>query len=523
MTRSVRHALRATAVCAFFAAMGLSPAQAADNVRMIVTFKDGQGAAAKAAIAKAGGRVLIDLARIDAAAVSLPSKAVAELQRHAAIAGVEADELRYAFRPAKRSGTRAVTTVAGGETVPYGINAVQAAQVTFNPANAPKICITDSGYSLGHEDLQTTNVAGVNLTAETDWSDDQAEHGTHVAGTILALGGNGKGVVGVIPGGNANLYIAKVFDVSGSAPSSVIIDGVLACQAAGAKIINMSLGGGSPNQAEMKLYNQLSRQNILVVAAAGNDGNTRKSYPASYGPVLSVAAVDEANVHATFSQVNNKVDLSGPGVDTLSTVPMGKGGVYYTTVGATKIESVPMDGTPVSIVSAPLYDLGLGKVVDAGAAGKVCLISRGDISFADKVLACQNSGGVGAVVYNNASGRLNGTLGGTATTIPSVGITQADGQALLGQIGVSATVDTSTVIVTNYEYFSGTSMATPHVVGVAALVWSNFPQCTAKQIASSLTKHALDLGTAGYDNEYGYGLVQAKATFDGIAANGCGN
>jgi subtilisin family serine protease len=523
MNRPVRHALRAISVCAVFAALGLSSAQAADISRMIVTFKDGQGAAAKAAIAKTGGRVLIDLARIDAAAVSLPTRAIAELQRHPAIAGVENDELRYAFRVAKPTGVRAVRSVSSSEAVPYGITAVQAAQVTFNAANAPKICITDSGYNLGHEDLQTTNVDGVNLTAETDWSDDQAHHGTHVAGTILATGGNGKGVVGVIPTGNANLYIAKVFDVSGSAPSSVIIQGVLACQSAGARIINMSLGGGSPNLAEAKLYNQLSRQNILVVAAAGNAGNTSKSYPASYGPVVSVAAVDEAKVHATFSQVNNKVDLSGPGVDTLSTVPMGEGGIYYTTVGGSQIESTPMEGTPVAIATAPLYDFALGKVVDVGAAGKVCLISRGEIAFSDKVLNCQNSGGLGAVIYNNTTGRVNGTLGGVVTAIPSVGITQADGQSLLGQIGAAATVDTSTVVVTNYQYFSGTSMATPHVVGVAALVWSNFPQCTAKRIASSLTKHALDLGAVGYDNEYGNGLVQAKATFDGITANGCGN
>jgi subtilisin family serine protease len=74
-----------------------------------------------------------------------------------------------------------------------------------------------------------------------------------------------------------------------------------------------------------------------------------------------------------------------------------------------------------------------------------------------------------------------------------------------------------------YTAASGTSMATPHVAGVAALVWSYFPGCTAAQIASTLKKSALDLGVAGRDDETGAGLVQAKAAYDRIAAHGCAN
>jgi len=75
----------------------------------------------------------------------------------------------------------------------------------------------------------------------------------------------------------------------------------------------------------------------------------------------------------------------------------------------------------------------------------------------------------------------------------------------------------------NYAYFDGTSMATPHVSGVAALVWSYFPQCTNAQIRSSLEKSALDIGDAGFDNKTGYGLVQAKAAYTRINKKGCGN
>jgi subtilisin family serine protease len=75
---------------------------------------------------------------------------------------------------------------------------------------------------------------------------------------------------------------------------------------------------------------------------------------------------------------------------------------------------------------------------------------------------------------------------------------------------------------TKYAYFNGTSMATPHVAAVAALVWSYFPSCTGSQIRTTLNRSAEDLGTVGRDTRYGYGLVRAKAAYDRIRSYGCG-
>jgi subtilisin family serine protease len=124
------------------------------------------------------------------------------------------------------------------------------------------------------------------------------------------------------------------------------------------------------------------------------------------------------------------------------------------------------------------------------------------------------------VVYNNAAGGFGGTLGTTVTNIPSVTASDTEGAAMKGQLGQTATV---AVTGAHYSHFDGTSMATPHVSAVAALVWSYYPSCTGAQIRASLTKSALDLGTAGRDNKTGYGLVQAKAAKDRIATYGCGN
>ena len=99
--------------------------------------------------------------------------------------------------------------------------------------------------------------------------------------------------------------------------------------------------------------------------------------------------------------------------------------------------------------------------------------------------------------------------------MPGITISQEDGVILVGKVGQTATV-TSQIIApaSGYEYYDGTSMATPHVSAVAALVWSSKPTATNVEIRNALTSTAQDLGTAGRDVYYGFGLVQAKAAID---------
>ncbi len=517
-----RSALAVAAVV--FAATFGANVHAAAQERVVVTFKAGNAAAALAAIARAGGTVVVDLAEVDAFAVRLPAGRVDALKRDRTIEAVHADPVRSIMggkTPSlRRSGAVIQDTT---EVVPYGIPMVQADQVTFNAGAGRKICIIDSGFDITHPDLQKTGLTGVDLTTTQlgDWNTDENSHGTHVAGTIAALGGNGIGVVGVVPTGTLSLHIAKVFDASGSASSSAIIKGVLNCRKAGANVISMSLGGGAPNNFENKIYDFVASRGILVVAAAGNAGDTTTSYPAGYASVMSVAAIDSNKVRASFSQQNADVEIAGPGVGTLSTVPLGSQLGATTTVGTSPYAVQPMDGSPLSSATGALADFGFGDTpVPGSMTGKICLISRGNIAFSDKVLNCQSSGGVGAIIYNNTTGALFGTLGGIATSIPSVGALQSDGATMLTQVGQSSTVS---VAATNDQYaeYSGTSMATPHVSAVAALVWSNFPSCSAAQIRTALTSSAMDLGTTGRDVEYGFGLVQAKGAVNYLTANPC--
>ena len=517
-SRSLLRALRP--VCAAVASLlAASAGHAADDAqRVIVMFKPGAVAAGKAAVAAARGIVRHEIYGMDAVSIEVPSQALQGLARNPNVEYVEPDEKRYLLALDSPS---TGSPYASGQRVPYGIGMVQADQLAGSDLSSRKLCIIDSGYDRAHEDLSS----GSNVTGEYDsgtgwWYTDENHHGTHVAGTISALNNAGLGVVGVNANATLKLHIVKVFDAAGWAYSSSLTTAANKCKAAGANIISMSLGGSRMVKTEQRAFDSLYSGGILSIAAAGNDGTSGFSYPASYSSVVSVAAIDENKNWASFSQYNSQVEIAAPGVGVLSTVPMGAGSSSSLTVGGVAYVPGGMDGSPKASVSAPLADFGLGGTASAGSmSGKVCLIQRGTYDFATKVSNCQASGGVGAVIYNNAAGSFGGTLGTTVTSIPSVTASDVEGAAMKSQLNQTATL---TVAASNYAYYDGTSMATPHVSAVAALVWARNLNCTAAQLRSSLNLSALDLGPAGRDTKYGYGLVQAKAADDRIKSRGCG-
>ena len=503
-------------VCAALAASLFGPAAAPGDARVIVAFKPGNGASVKAAIAAARGRIKLDLPELNAIAIDIPAVALPYLRGNPHIAYIEEDAKRYQLAlssPSKKP-------YLPGQRVPYGISMVQADQLPDAYAANRKLCIIDSGYERAHEDLAANPAGGIYDSGTGWWYTDENHHGTHVAGTIAAFNNSGTGVVGVAPNGKLKLHIVKVFGAQGWAYSSTLAHAAKQCGDAGANVISMSLGGAMPSQTEVRAFVALELRGVLSVAAAGNDGNSAVTYPAGYPSVMMVGALDENRAWAPFSQFNGKVELAAPGVSVLSTVPMGSGTEASLKVGATAYAPGAMDGSPRKSASAALADFGLGERINPALAGKVCLIARGNIDFGAKVANCEKSGGVAAVVYNNVAGGFNGTLGDTVTAIPSVSASDSDGAALRTQLGQMATVAVTPV---SYAYYDGTSMATPHVAAVAALVWSYFPNCNGKQIRASLGKSALDLGLKGRDDQYGFGLVQARAAYDRIARLGCGN
>lgn len=152
----------------------------------------------------------------------------------------------------------------------------------------------------------------------------------------------------------------------------------------------MSLGGPQSTTAERVTTRQLESNGLLLVAAAGNEGDADNpiEYPAAYDAVMSVAAIDGSSNIASFSSHNSEVDIAAPGVDVLSTIP------------------------------------------------------QSDSSYAE---------------------------------------------------------------------YSGTSMATPHVAGVAALLMSQFPSKRGSDIRTALQSSARDVGACGKDQLFGNGIIDAMA------------
>lgn len=121
--------------------------------------------------------------------------------------------------------------------------------------------------------------------------------------------------------GAVELAIVKVFgDSCAWTYASSLVYAMQRCQAMGARIVSVSLGGGGASVTESDEINKLYNAGMLLIAAAGNSGTSAVSYPAGYASVISVAAVDSNAVKASFSQFNADVELSAPGVNVLSSV-----------------------------------------------------------------------------------------------------------------------------------------------------------------------------------------------------------
>ena len=504
-------------------------AGAADKVRVFVEFAPGSKGTVQNLLSNSGADFHYTFDFLNSYVVTLPSKALNGLAQNPNIIGIEEDAPRYPIlsKPAKGNfAPLADTTDPNGQPIPYGVDAVQARDVwdvnrdgTFD-TNAPTgngvtVCIIDTGFYSGHADLADANLIGGTSQVDDNYARDGYGHGTHVAGTIAGQN-NSFGVVGVSP--EASLFIVKYFNDAGNATfASDLIAAAKSCQSNNAKVISMSLGGSRSNGREERTFNQLNNAGILSIAAAGNDGNTAFSYPASYSSVMSVAALDSNNVIADFSQQNSQVEIAAPGVAVLSTVPFINANSL--TVGGTTYQANHIEFSANGSATGNLVNGGLCDSVGSWS-GKVVLCERGVISFYDKVINVQSAGGVAAVVYNNAPGNFFGTLGdGNSSTIVALSLSQEDGQSLVNSSLSATATSTFTWPASGYEAWDGTSMATPHVSAVAALLWSAFPDATNDDIRAAMTSTAVDLGAAGRDNAFGYGLVQAK---DALLALGGG-
>lgn len=210
------------------------------------------------------------------------------------------------------------------ETIPWGIMEVLQDVKFWNriepPSGLVKLCIADTGYDLEYEDLPTDEIDVVgssNLSiTEVEWYHNGNGHGTHIAEIIAVLRGNSRGSVGMFPndmGTSFQLEIGKATNRSGVAYMSDLMNAVESCYQNQADVISMSLGGSSSSDIVRELFDDIYSRDVIIFAEAGDKSNDEKRHPASYSSVISVGAVDEDRKSTSFSQLNNQVELSGPG------------------------------------------------------------------------------------------------------------------------------------------------------------------------------------------------------------------
>lgn len=311
------------------------------------------------------------------------------------------------------------------------INLPQAWDITRGSGSV-LVAVVDTGVRLAHPDLigkfdpADPNgfdfISNIATARDGDGRDGNADdpgdgdiaggssfHGTHVAGTIAATTDNSIGVAGagwdtrIMPlrvlgqGGGSSFDIQDAIRYAARLPNST---GLL--PPVRASIINLSLGSDSGSSSDAQAYADVVASGVIVIAAAGNEGDSRMGFPASYPGVVSVASVGRQKQRAPYSQFNSAVDVAAPGGD----------------------------------------------------------LSRGS---ADGVFSAHAS-------------------------------------------------DSSGAIVNTVKFLQGTSMAAPHMAGVVALMKAVNPSLTPAQLDALLAGGTIteDLGTAGRDNAFGHGLIDAN-------------
>jgi type VII secretion-associated serine protease mycosin len=188
-------------------------------------------------------------------------------------------------------------------------------------ATSQVIAVVDTGVDVTHPDLAGRSVPGYNALTGGSSVTDPDGHGTMMAGIAAANTDNVEGVAGAAWTGR--IMPVKVFPAGGLALDSDIAEGIAWAADHGAKVINLSLGGPEDSPVLHNAIIYATGKGALVVAAAGNDGDSTPQYPAAYSEVVAVGATDGNGALTDFSSWGDWIDVAAPGFDIASTYPGG--------------------------------------------------------------------------------------------------------------------------------------------------------------------------------------------------------
>jgi len=420
-----------------------------------------------------------------------------------------------------------------------------------------KVAVVDTGIATDHPDLSANLVPGFDFVQGDSDPRDFNGHGTHVAGTIGARGNNAIGVTGV--DWQVSLMPVRVLDGSGSGSNANVAAGFAYACSHGAVIVNASLGGGGYSTAMRDTIASASCANTLFVVAAGNNGENNDAtphYPCSYGAppdnlanVVCVAATDQNDALANFSNYGQSVDLAAPGVNIPSTWPA------YDTLASEGFEDPFANWTTYTAAGLPFgrSTTHAGGVYSAADSPAGTYAANSDTWLYRSTSMASLAGRVGCRltynlrldtqlnhdyfrVYGSADGlnfsgnQWSGSTGGSFVAL-TTDVSAYDGSAaFFPALRLTSDLDSVTgdggylddlalqclrAGAEDYNTISGTSMATPHVTGVAALVKAAHPSYTVAQL-----KHAILTGVDAVGSLSG--KVATGGRLDACKAVGCG-
>lgn len=307
--------------------------------RLIVTYEsDASEATEDRAVEEVSGEVEDEIEPIDVEVIELPSaenarpgearkdalqRAKEKLVAERGVASVEYDYVRKAsydpidpaFKAGKQYGlTKPRFPEAWGGTAADGVD----------EGRGVRLAIVDSGIDDTHPDLKSKILYQRDFAYDDARAEDEKSgHGSHVAGIASATTNNDRGMAGACP--RCKLLVAKVLNNEGIGFDSDVADGIVWSAESGAKVINLSLGGPQANVVLKRAVDYAHARGVVVVAAAGNSAQNGNpiEYPAAYSNVIAVAATDQNDKRAPFSNFGDYVDVAAPGVQVHSTVPGG--------------------------------------------------------------------------------------------------------------------------------------------------------------------------------------------------------
>lgn len=347
--------------------------------------------------------------------------------------------------------------------------------------------------------------------------DSQGDHGTHVAGIAAANDLDNGEAVGTAP--DAQIYVMKVFGASHSgAAAADLLAAVEDAMILGAEVINMSVGSAagftSDGEAYDEIYGKVAEAGVVLAVSAGNSNTS--GYDNLWGTDQNLTSnPDNATISSpgTYVNVTTVASVENVAYKSLYVEVEGKKFAYYEATGGENKSVMTIAGEEYEYVYIPNCGQSEEDFAGIDCEGKIALIQRGVTAFTEKCRLAEEAGAIACVIFNNETGAIGLNMTGGTATIPCVSITMQAGEQMVAALeenaeatmlfskeeglvdsdvayqmsdfsswGVSPDLKLepditapggmiySTLDDGEYGLMSGTSMSSPNVAGLAALM-----------------------------------------------------